>query len=74
MIIVRKSPFTNRTNSMDLPVTQEELQRWRRGELAQDVWPNLTPSQREFIISGSTDEDWEKYMSYKDMDNAPSGE
>ena len=26
--------------------------------LVQDLMPNLTPSEREFIMTGMTDEDW----------------
>ena len=61
MKITRRSPFTKILNTMDLPVTAEQYARWERGALAQDVFPHLTPSQREFIISGCTDEDWEYY-------------
>jgi len=63
MIISRVSPFTGKVNTMDLPITEEQIERWKRGAYAQDVWPDLTPSQREFFISGCTDEDWETYMT-----------
>lgn len=36
----------------DVEVEQRQYLRWRSGEHAQDVWPNLTPVQRESIISG----------------------
>ena len=63
MIISRVSPFTGKVNTMDLPITEEQIERWKRGAYAQDVWPDLTPSQREFLISGCTDEDWDTYMT-----------
>ena len=63
MIISRVSPFTGKVNTMDLPITEEQIARWKGGAYAQDVWPDLTPSQREFLISGCTDEDWETYMT-----------
>ena len=58
MIIRRISPFTNKENTMDLNVTTEEIKRWQGGELIQNVWPNLTPSEREFLKTGITDEEW----------------
>jgi hypothetical protein len=63
MIINRVSPFTGKVNTMNLPITEEQIARWKRGAYAQDVWPDLTPSQREFLISGSTEEDWETYIT-----------
>jgi len=46
---------------MDLPVTQEQLDRYEYGdELAQDVFPELSPEYREFIISGFKPDEWDK--------------
>jgi hypothetical protein len=59
MIIRRRSPFTGDILEWDLPVTQEQLDRWRAGELIQRAMPGLTAPQREFIISGATPDDWE---------------
>jgi hypothetical protein len=56
--IVRKSILTGITRELDLPITLEQLKRWQEGELIQNVMPELTPSQREFIINGTTDEEW----------------
>jgi hypothetical protein len=36
------------------------MERWEMGELAQDVFPHLSSSQREFIISGITEEEWDE--------------
>jgi len=60
MQITRKSPFSGKINTMDLKVTQEELDRWKAGELAQNVWPQLSPSAREFIMTGITEEEWDE--------------
>ena len=60
MLIKRNSMFSDETNTMDLPVTQEQIDRWRGGELIQNVFPNLTPDQREFIMTGVTPAEWAK--------------
>lgn len=67
MIITRTSVF-GITRSKDLPVTSRQLELWKQGELAQNVFTNLNAEEREFIISGNTTEDWE-LMFADDADN-----
>lgn len=60
MIIERLSPFrSNVTRVRDIDVTEEQLKRWEDGELIQDVMPHLTLEEREFIMTGMTEDDWE---------------
>ena len=59
MFLVRKSMFTGEVHSMDLPITRDQLDRWERGGLTQEVFPGLTSSQREFIVTGVTEEEWD---------------
>jgi len=58
MLITRISPFTQIKHVLEINVTEEQLQRWRAGELIQNAMPNLSPDEREFIISGITPEEW----------------
>lgn len=59
--VIRKSPRTGRLNSMDLDITLEQLERYEAGKgFIQDIFPNLTASEREFIKTGYTDEDWKE--------------
>ena len=60
MLITRKDPFTGEERAVDLPITGQQLLDWQTGTLAQVAFPNLTPSQREFIISGIGDSSWER--------------
>tara|TARA_B100001094_G_scaffold260185_1_gene260582 strand:- start:2160 stop:2339 length:180 start_codon:yes stop_codon:yes gene_type:complete len=55
MLIERVHPFSGKLNSIEIPVTKEQLQRWRDGELIQNAMPNLTPDEREFIKTGLLD-------------------
>lgn len=85
MLITKKSIITGKDHQMDLPVTEEQLTRWQRGELIQNVMPELTPVQREFLISGMTPEEQEEifgngsqdddddYDDYYNNDNGPTG-
>jgi hypothetical protein len=54
MRIIRRSLVSGETNVMDLPVTQMQLQEWKNGGLIQNVFPHLTPDEREFIQTGIT--------------------
>lgn len=58
MLITRTSTFSGITRSIDLPVTQDQLDDWQQGKLIQLAMPQLTADQREFIISGATPEEW----------------
>lgn len=62
MKITRQDPFTGKTNHWDIPVTEEQLTKWQRGVLIQDAIPNLTPEQREFIMTGITPASWDEAL------------
>lgn len=61
MKIVRRSPFSGAINEQEIAVTQEELDEYYspQGRLIQQIWPNLTPGEREFIKTGITDDEWQ---------------
>ena len=60
MRVTRVSSLSNKVNQMYLDVTGEQIERWVAGELVQDVMPNLTPEEREFIMTGITPEEWDE--------------
>jgi hypothetical protein len=60
MLVKRKSIFTGVETELELPVTQPQIDSWRNGALIQNVFPNLTPGQREFLISGATEEEFDR--------------
>ena len=59
MNITRTSWVSGEVNTLDLPVTQEQLDLYAAGALLQDAFPNLNPDEREFIKSGITAEEWD---------------
>ena len=59
MKIIRTSPFSGNTNSMEIEVTQEQISSWENGTLIQDAMPNLSADEREFIKTGITPEEWD---------------
>lgn len=75
MQITKRSPLTGKDNTLDLPITEAQLNSWKRGEgLIQNIMPDLTPDQREFLISGSTPEDWATLFPPEDPAKATGDE
>ena len=60
MIIAKRSKLTGIVSSMDIVVSEEQLQTWEAGELIQNVMPDLTHDEREFIMTGITAAEWEE--------------
>ena len=64
MIITRQSPITGEVNQRDLPVTAEQMARFvRRDENIQNIFPDLSADDREFILTGMTKEDWDSLFN-----------
>lgn len=72
MIIKRTSKFTGLHHELDLPVTKEQMHEWDTtwflpsGRFIQDIFFNLTSSQREFIKLGVTKEEWDEVFEKED--------
>jgi hypothetical protein len=57
--VSRRSPITGTISTMLLDITVSQLTLWEGGEgYIQNVMPNLNTNEREFLISGCTEEDW----------------
>jgi len=64
MLITRKSLFTGVERTLDIDITQEQLNKWEAGvDLIQNVFPNLSADDREFLITGITADEWKNYVS-----------
>jgi hypothetical protein len=63
MNITRTSMFTGIKRTLNLPVTESQMQAYLEGALLQNAFPNLSPGEREFIKTGVTDEEWDSFMS-----------
>ena len=59
MKITRVSMLTGIERTLDLNATEAQLTRWKRGTHIQDAMPQLTSGEREFIMTGITDEEWD---------------
>lgn len=62
MIVRRPNMFTGKVRELELNVTQEQIHRWQSGELIQNVFPDLSTDEREFLISGLLPDEWERWV------------
>jgi hypothetical protein len=60
MTITKKSMMTGKLNTMTLNITMAQLEAWKGGVLIQQAMPDLSPAEREFIMTGTTDEEWKE--------------
>lgn len=73
MLITRRSAITGKTHTLDIPATQEQMDAFNSGVFAQTAFPNLKASDREFILSGVTEEEWNKVFPPEE-EEVPDGE
>lgn len=71
MKIARPNPLTGATVYMEIDVDPETLKAWENGDgLIQDLMPQLTADEREFIITGITSDSWSKLLGSDDSESA----
>ena len=59
MIVYRISPFSGISHGMEINCTLTQLGMYESGKFnIQDVFPNLTADEREFIMTGITPDEW----------------
>jgi hypothetical protein len=66
MQITKRSVFTGKTHTMDLNITAEQWAEYNSSQgrrLIQDIFPNLTDNEREFLMTGVTKEEWDEEFS-----------
>lgn len=62
MLIKKRDPFTGKLNTLEINVTQKQIELWKSGTFIQDAMPTITPSEREFIMTGIWDDSWDSYV------------
>jgi len=67
--VTRRSPYTNQLNTRVLDCDIAQIRAWEAGELIQNALPQLTPDEREFLLSGLTPEDWQDMIGKEEQHN-----
>jgi len=67
-LVTNTSFITGERHQMKIKVTPEQVQAWRGGVAIQKAMPHLNVDEREFFLTGMTNEEWDKYMADEDDD------
>ena len=67
MLVGRKSPFSGKSHEMEIDVSEKQITLWMEGALIQDVMPNLSPDEREFLMTGITPAEWNEMFAQSDV-------
>jgi len=59
MEITKTSQLSGKENTLDIDVTQDQINCWKEGELIQRAMPHVSRPEREFLMSGITPKEWE---------------
>lgn len=59
MKITRKSDVSGKENTLEIDVTQEQIDLWQSGVPIQEAMSNVSADEREFIKTGITAQEWE---------------
>jgi len=61
MKVTKVSNLTGKEHTLELPVTEEQLREYYENKAhIQNVFPNLSREEREFIKTGITPEEWQE--------------
>ena len=71
MNITKTSNYSGIVRTIDLNVTQEQIQNWQNGMFIHRAMPNLTADEREFMMTGVTAEEWEEMFPPEPEENVP---
>jgi hypothetical protein len=67
MKITKKSSLSGVEHTLDIDITEEQFQRvemrFFTKELIQNIIPNVSLGEREFLMTGITQEEWDKTFS-----------
>lgn len=64
--ITRTSRLSGRVHTLDLDVSEDQIQAYEGGALIQEAFPHLSAADREFILTGITAGEWEAMMGDDD--------
>ncbi len=59
MLVTRRSRISGVERTLELDVTQAQIDLWQAGELIQRAMPQLSRQEREFVMTGMTQQEWD---------------
>tara|TARA_R110001592_G_scaffold151652_2_gene378424 strand:+ start:827 stop:1027 length:201 start_codon:yes stop_codon:yes gene_type:complete len=58
MLVGKRSMMSGTLNEMNIEVSEKQITLWQEGALIQDVMPDLSADEREFLMTGITPSEW----------------
>jgi hypothetical protein len=74
MKITRKNPITGELLTRELDISEEQWSRYQSGEYIQVALGHLSASDREFIMTGLTDVQWDNIFGIDEPHDKPPEE
>ena len=68
MKITKIHPFTGQEVTREINIKEEDYNDWKQGEHIQIVAPYLSVSDREFMITGLSDEEFDEIFPEEEED------
>jgi len=69
MFITKQSDLTGITHTMEISVTPAQIKMWyAKGTHIQYEFPFLTAVEREFLLTGITEEEWQNAFGQEEDD------
>jgi hypothetical protein len=63
MVVVAISALSGRKHAASLAITEAQVYDWVNGASIQDAMPHTTPEDREFLMTGITQVEWDSMFS-----------
>lgn len=63
MKITRKDPVTGKVTTLDINITSAQHNAWKAGYALQDVAPQLSAEERNFMLWATTPTVWDNIFS-----------
>lgn len=77
MKITKTCVYTNRKNTMEINITEEQYQQFKAGTDIDECMPTITYEEREFLLTGALPEEiddmYEESEKHSDPYNGPQG-
>lgn len=67
MLLTKASLLSGRTTTREIGLSERELEAYYESdELIQRMYPHLSPEDREFVMTGITPEEWNRFREESD--------
>lgn len=67
MKVTKTSIYSGITRTREIDIDIKQLNMWLRREASiQDAMPNLSPDDREFLMTGITPDEWDRMFNEKE--------